>query len=150
MTPSLPPPREGQTTVKVSPMIAGSLTLPDRFFVHPADPEAKRTVPSLAFLIQHPGTFGTSAPKPFFPIQQGKPFNLVFDLGLRRAADRYIPVQKAHLETRGPYTVAPGVAAQLEQQGVSAGDIDAVIISHVHYDHHGKDFCPSLESTGRC
>lgn len=139
---ALNPPQANQATVTVSPIIAGSLTLPDRFFVSPSDPEAKRSVPSLAFLVTHPGVSETANSNAFLKPTPGKPFKLLFDLGLRRSADRYMPIQQKHLETRAPYTVAPGVAAQLEAEGVSASSIDAVIISHVHYDHHGdpEDF----------
>ena len=52
----LPAAKDNQKYVEVSPIPGGFITLPDRFFIHPADPEAKRTVPSLTFLVKHPGT----------------------------------------------------------------------------------------------
>lgn len=143
MTEALPPPQTNQTYVKVSPIAAGFLTLPERFFVTPSDPDAKRFVPSLAFAITHPGTSSSSSG---FLKASGKPFHLLFDLGLRRAAGRYPPVTQKHLDSRAPFNVEPGAAAQLEAGDVKAGDVDAVIISHVHYDHHGdpEDF-PNAE-----
>ncbi|KAF2096910.1 Metallo-hydrolase/oxidoreductase [Rhizodiscina lignyota] len=140
MSQALPADQPNQNYVKASPLAAGYLTLPERFFVTPSDPEAKRMVPSLAFVVTHPGNSSG-----FFKTS-GKPFTLIFDLGLRRAANRYIPPQQKHLETRAPYVVEPGVAAQLSSSGSSPADVDAVIISHVHYDHHGdpEDF-PNAE-----
>ncbi|KAL1619220.1 hypothetical protein SLS54_006812 [Diplodia seriata] len=125
---ALLPSQPGQTFVTVSPIAAGFITLPDKFFVHPADPDAKRTVPSLAFLITHPGSdvFGNS----------NKPLRLMFDLGLRSKKERYIDVQQKHLRGREPYRLQ-GAAEQLRAGGVAPEDVDAVMLSHVHYDHHG-------------
>lgn len=105
------------------------------FFVHPADADAKRTVPSLAFLIIHPGTttFNSSGTKPF---------HLMFDLGLRKSQTRYPEVLQKHINGRAPFRLEPGVAVQLKEGGLDPGDVDLVILSHVHYDHHGdpEDF----------
>lgn len=132
---SLPPAASDQKYVEVSPIPGGFLTLPDRFFIHPADPDTKRTVPSLTFLIKHPGTssFGADASKAFY---------LMFDLGLRKAKERYPEVLQKHLEGRSPYDLAPGVAAQLKEGGLDPSEINLVLLSHVHYDHHGdpEDF----------
>ncbi|WPG97727.1 beta-lactamase-like protein [Acrodontium crateriforme] len=133
----LPPPAPNQRYVTVSPMAAGYITLSDHFFVHPAEIGAKRTVPSLAFLITHPGTaaFGDNN-------DSEKPFRLMWDLGLRRAKERYPEVTQKHLEGRAPYDLYPGVAEQLSKGGLDPADVNLVIISHVHYDHHGdpEDF----------
>jgi len=51
---SLPETRPDQTFVTVSPVETGFFTLLEKAFVAPAEPNARRTEPSLAFLITHP------------------------------------------------------------------------------------------------
>jgi len=67
---------------------------------------------------------------------------MLFDLGLRSKVDRYKPVMQKHLENRRPYNLEPGVVEQLAKGDLKPDDIDAVMLSHVHYDHHGdpEDF----------
>lgn len=134
----LPPARPNQNYVTVSPIAGGFITLPDNRFVQPADPEAKRTVPSLTFLITHPQP-PLSSP---YHSHNGKPVYLMFDLGLRKAPSRYPEVLQKHIDSRAPFDLSPGVAAQLQAGGLSPEDIDVIILSHVHYDHHGdpEDF----------
>jgi glyoxylase-like metal-dependent hydrolase (beta-lactamase superfamily II) len=66
----------------------------------------------------------------------------MFDLGLRKAKERYPEVLQKHLDGRAPFELAPGVAAQLKDGGLDPGQINLVMLSHVHYDHHGdpEDF----------
>ncbi|KAF4551939.1 Hypothetical protein D9617_11g007860 [Elsinoe fawcettii] len=127
MSPLLPPPREDQIYVTVSAMIGGHITLADHFFVYPSEPGASRTVPSLVFLITHPnppegGVFG----------KKSKPYKLLFDLGLRKASERYKPVMQKHLENRRPYKLGPGIKEQLEEHNIPADSIDGVMLSHTH------------------
>lgn len=131
----LPPPSANQTFVTVSPIAGGFITLAEEFFVSPATKDAKRTVPSLTFLVTHPGTSA-------FGADGSKPFRMMFDLGLRRAKERYPEQLQTHIENRAPFDLAPGVAAQLKAGGLDPKDIDLVVLSHVHYDHHGdpEDF----------
>ncbi|OQN97912.1 hypothetical protein B0A48_16223 [Cryoendolithus antarcticus] len=131
----LPAARPDQVYVTVSPIAGGFITLADKFFVSPADPEAKRTVPSLTFLVTHPGTTA-------FGGDESKPFRLMFDLGLRRAKERYPKKLQDHIDGRAPHALPPGVAAQLKAGGLDPSDINLVMLSHVHYDHHGdpEDF----------
>ena len=110
-------------TVTVSALSGGTITLPERFFISPSDPEARRTVPSLCFLVQHKSDTKTT--------------RIVFDLGLRRDLTAYPPPLQKHCESRQPMTTEPDVVACLAQGGLSSDDIDLVILSHVHYDHVG-------------
>lgn len=124
---SLPPPSPGQIYVSVSPIHGGEITLPERSFVYPHNLMKEQTVPSLSFLINHPENK-----------QQGdNPTRLLFDLGLRSRLQSYVPPQQAHLKSRMPYRLGPGVATKLKEGGLDPSDIDLVVLSHVHYDHHG-------------
>lgn len=104
--------------VQVHALQAGHLTLPERYFVHPASKTARNTVPSLAFLVQHldPTT--------------GHLTRIVFDLGLRNPTKYSLPIQK-HIKTRQPLTTEPDVVGSLAAGGLYPEDIDYVIYSHV-------------------
>jgi glyoxylase-like metal-dependent hydrolase (beta-lactamase superfamily II) len=117
--------------VSVHALAAGQFNLPERFFVSPlADPNARKTVPSLSFLIQH-----QTPPSPLSP--DGQLTRIVFDLGLRRDISKYSPQIQKHLETRQPMTTSPCVVESLSAGGLNPDDIDYVILSHVHWDHIG-------------
>lgn len=132
MTSILPQAAKDQKYVTVSPIPGGFITLEDRFFVHPAQPGARRTVPSLTFLVTHPGSSICGA-------DPSKPFRLMFDLGLRKARERYPEVLQKHIDGRAPHDLSPGVAVQLKEAGLDPNEIDLVILSHVHVrviSHH--------------
>ncbi|KAF2475338.1 uncharacterized protein BDR25DRAFT_322593 [Lindgomyces ingoldianus] len=115
-----------KATVSVYALSCGHLTLPEYQFVHPVSHTARKTVPSLAFLIQHRN------------IDNGKVTNIVFDLGLRRDIKRYAePIQK-HVATRQPMSTDPDVVKSLAKGGLTPEDIEYVIFSHVHWDHVGE------------
>lgn len=107
------------STVDLHALSAGRLTLPEKFFVHPASEDARRTVPSLAFLVQHRN-----------PVS-GKLTRIVFDLGLRRDVQRYSEPIRRHVATRQPLTTDPDVVKSLAAGGLGPDDIDYVIYSHV-------------------
>ncbi|RWQ93716.1 beta-lactamase-like protein [Paecilomyces variotii] len=127
-----------EATVDVHVLLAGHLTLPEKYFVHPASDTARRTVPSLSFLIQHQ-----------HPVSK-KLTRIVFDLGLRRNTDRYPDPIRRHIATRQPLTTDPDVVKSLAAAGVTPNDIDYVIYSHVHWDHIGepRDFPRSIFIVG--
>jgi glyoxylase-like metal-dependent hydrolase (beta-lactamase superfamily II) len=142
---ALPAPSAEQAYVTVSALEGGFITLPDHCFVSPASPTDRRTVPSLAFLIQHP-----TASLLRHVEHSAEPLRMMFDLGLRASLQRYITAQQAHLVHREPYRLGPGVAKNLEKGGLGPSDIDVVVLSHVHYDHHGdpEDFDQSTFVVG--
>jgi hypothetical protein len=108
-----------QRCIQLHALQAGHLTLPERFFVHPFSDTARRTVPSLSFLLQHLDT------------DSGKTTRIVFDLGLRHPTSNYpVPIQR-HIQTRQPLITEPDVVKSLEEGGLSPSDIDFVIYSHV-------------------
>ncbi|KAF2832460.1 AhpD-like protein [Ophiobolus disseminans] len=120
------PEHASQTTVSVHALSCGHFTLPEYQFVHPISREARKSVPSLGFLIQH-RNHGT-----------GKTTRIVFDLGLRRDVTRYAaPIQK-HIKTRQPMTTDPDVIKSLARGGLQPSDIDFVLYSHIHWDHIGE------------
>lgn len=116
-------------SASVHALSTGSLTLSERFFITPADPEAKRTVPSMSFLIQHHSG-------------NGRTTRIVFDLGLRRDITLYPESLQHHLASRDPYTTIPDAVESLAAGNLTPAEIDFIIFSHVHYDHVGypKDF----------
>ena len=117
--PPTPPQERKEQTVQVHALQAGHLTLPERFFVHPASETARQTVPSLAFLIQH------------LDSHTNRTTRILLDLGIRRSVSRYAePIQK-HIETRQPLTTDPDVTKSLAAGGLTPDDIDFVIYSHV-------------------
>lgn len=113
----------------VHALSTGSLTLPERFFITPADDTAKKRVPSLSFLVQHTSSAHETT-------------RIVFDLGLRRDISLYPSSLQKHCASRSPMTTQPDAVASLRKGGLSVDDIDFVVFSHVHYDHVGlpKDF----------
>ena len=112
---------EHSGTVQVHALSAGHFTLPEEQFVSPCTEGARKTVPSLCFLIQHtrPGA--------------SKMTRIVFDLGLRRDVNRYSEPIRRHTETRRPMKTDPDVVKSLKGGGLTADDIDYVIYSHVSY-----------------
>lgn len=105
-------------TVCVHALSCGHFTLPEHQFVKPSNLEARRTVPSLAFLIQHKNRTGSVT-------------RILFDLGLRKDLKRYpLPIQK-HTENRRPIETSPDVVQNLAKGGLTPDDIDYVIYSHV-------------------
>ena len=116
-----PTPPEGikENYVQVHALQAGHLTLPERFFVHPASDTARKTVPSLSFLIQHQD------------VETNHNTRILLDLGIRRNVERYPePIQK-HISTRQPLTTDPDVTKSLAAAGFTPDDIDFVIYTHV-------------------
>ena len=116
-TKPLPAAGPDQTYVTVSSIAGGFITLAEQFFVSPAIEDAKRTVPSLTFLVTHPGTSA-------FGADPSKPFRLMFDLGLRKAKERYPEHLQRHIDGRAPHRLPPGVAAQLKAGGLDPSDVD--------------------------
>ncbi|KAF2201193.1 hypothetical protein GQ43DRAFT_394800, partial [Delitschia confertaspora ATCC 74209] len=124
LDPRFPDWKAGSVTVHA--LSSGHFTLPEYQFIHPVSRDARKTVPSLAFLIQHRNV-GTQ-----------KLTRIIFDLGLRRDIKRYAePIQK-HITTRQPLTTDPDVVKSLAKGGLTPDDIDFVILSHVHWDHIGE------------
>jgi len=107
--------------VTVHALSCGHFSLPEYQFVHPVSRDARRTVPSLAFLIQH------------YNRSTKKTTRIVFDLGLRRDIKRYAPPIQKHVETRQPMSTDPDVTKSLARGGLVPEDIDYVIYSHVSH-----------------
>jgi hypothetical protein len=128
-----------RVTVTVHALSAGHFTLPEHQFVHPISKDARKTVPSLAFLIQH------------YDVQSSKRTRIVFDLGLRRDVSRYDPAIQKHTTTRQPMTTDPDVVKSLAQGCLMPHDVDYVLYSHVgtHSIHHisSPTLCRSTGTT---
>ncbi|KAJ1324659.1 N-acyl homoserine lactone hydrolase [Microdochium nivale] len=114
------------SSTSVHALDAGWFTMPERFFLHPVDDERrKKLVPSLAFLIQHQSA------------DSDRPLRILFDLGLRRDISQYSKPIQEHLVTRQPLYTSSSVEESLAQGGLSPGDVDMVVLSHLHWDHVG-------------
>ncbi|KAK0702223.1 beta-lactamase-like protein [Lasiosphaeris hirsuta] len=125
-------------TVSLHALSAGHFSLPEEQFVRPASPGARKTVPSLCFLLQH------------ICAASGDTTRIVFDLGLRRDVNRYSEPIQRHVTTRQPMSTDPDVVKSLKAGGLTPDDIDVVIYSHVHWDHIGepRDFLRSTFVVG--
>jgi hypothetical protein len=106
-------------TVSVHALSCGHFTLPEHQFVHPVSGDARKSVPSLVFLIEHHHYI------------TAKVTRVLFDLGLRKDTKRYpSPIQK-HIKTRQPMITEPDIIENLSKGGLGPDDIDLIIYSHV-------------------
>lgn len=106
---------------RVSPLRCGYLSPPASKFLADAKDGEKLTMPSMAFLIQHPASRS----------------KIVFDLSIRKDLTKYHPGLQKHLETRHPLSSQDDVKSALALGNVDASEINYVIMSHVHWDHVG-------------
>jgi glyoxylase-like metal-dependent hydrolase (beta-lactamase superfamily II) len=118
----------------ISPLSCGFLSPPALKFVADAKKGDKLTMPSMAFLIQHP----TSKSK------------IVFDLSIRKDLSKYHPGLQKHLETRHPLSSEKDVKSALALGNLDSSEINYIIISHVHWDHIGtpSDFTTATFISG--
>lgn len=111
---------------KISLLPTGSLTLPEHFFcADQHDKNVRNSVPSMPFLVQYP-----TGP------------TIVIDLGMRKNCriiqKIFALIGRSVCQLRRSQTLATGCA----KENLEPIDIDAVILSHVHYGHVGtpKEF----------
>ncbi|KAI0416972.1 beta-lactamase-like protein [Xylaria grammica] len=97
--------------------------LPTNIFIQPEIPGHENlAAPSFVFLIQHPTQNRT----------------LLFDLGIRKDWKNWANPAYESFFNRGITIVAPkDVRETLDEHGVDAKDIEAVVWSHSHFDHIG-------------
>ena len=128
---ALPPPLKDQAYVKITTLVAGTLTLPEYAFVTPVHRSIKHMVPCMCFLVEHPAICQSNSGSTEAPTR------FMFDLGLRCRAEDYISEIQAHLPNRSPVTHRPSAPETLQKNGIAPESIEAVSLSHVHWDHHG-------------
>ncbi|KAH8819109.1 beta-lactamase-like protein [Xylogone sp. PMI_703] len=106
-------------TVKVSILPTGWLILPDTWIFSDGKPGVKHWSPDYSFLVRHPS---------------GK--NLLFDLGMRKDLENNPLAIQSDYHIISPHV--PRDAYDLLLEGpVHPEQIDAVILSHLHFDHTG-------------
>ena len=123
---SLPPAKADQAYMNVSALESGHLAVPLDFILAGAGPHEVMTCPSLSFILQHS--------------MLGK--RIVFDLGIRRDVGAFPPAVLNLIKERNDGK--PGIRAlpgqtvdeSLIKGGTSPDQIDAVIISHLHWDQY--------------
>lgn len=116
---SLPTSGANQAYINVSALEAGILRIPLHLFVAGASPSEISVCPSLAFFLRH---------------SESKS-QLVFDLGVRRDLENVPPAIRAALE-QWPVDVPQSVTESLTKGGVEAGDVEVVVLSHLHFDQY--------------
>jgi glyoxylase-like metal-dependent hydrolase (beta-lactamase superfamily II) len=114
---------KSQVYMRLSALEAGWIHLPEREFINPHNSDAVHRCPSLAFYLFHPPSGS----------------RIVYDLGLRRDVENYPPrIARRCTDGTRKIEVPRDVKESVEQGGISANDIDIVVISHLHYDHTGN------------
>ncbi|KAF4569836.1 hypothetical protein EYR40_008816 [Pleurotus pulmonarius] len=122
MPSSLPPPSSSQPFCEVSALDAGFIDLPDAMFITTGKPNEKTKVPSLAFLLTNP-----SSKK-----------QVLFDLGIRKDWETgYPPATVDWINNVYNTQIPRDVVDSLAEGNLSPSDIEAVILSHIHWDHTG-------------
>ncbi|KAH7908591.1 beta-lactamase-like protein [Hygrophoropsis aurantiaca] len=127
---SLPLPSASQAYMDVSALEAGHLRVPFDFIVAGADPSEFMYCPSLAFCLRHS--------------EAGS--KIVFDLGVRQDAEVYPPKVQSMLDRGFLVNVNQSVAESLIKGGIPPDEVDAVVVSHLHWDHVG-DPAPFTKAT---
>jgi len=110
------------TSVEVHALPTGTLHLPDRWLFEDGDADirrARQVSPDYSFLIRHPS---------------GK--NVLFDLGLRKDLENNPEVIQQDYPYIDPIVHKDSVDL-LSEGPVAPSSIDAVILSHLHFDHTG-------------
>lgn len=103
----------------VSALEAGSLKVPLKNIIEGASPHEFIRSPSLAFSLRHSKTG----------------YQVVFDLGIRRDIEGLPPGVRnriSHFDFQPE--VPQSVSESLEKGGVASEDVDAVVVSHLHWD----------------
>ncbi|KAF7949651.1 uncharacterized protein EAE97_003160 [Botrytis byssoidea] len=116
------PPSSTTVSVRIIDTTSHISGIPLSEFVSPAiSGHTHFSIPAYSFLIEHPSSR-----------------SLLFDLGVRKDWENLAPRITERIKDGGwKVTVQKGVREQLEEHGVLAASIEAVVWSHWHWDHIG-------------
>ncbi|EGN96610.1 hypothetical protein SERLA73DRAFT_93143 [Serpula lacrymans var. lacrymans S7.3] len=126
----LPPPASDQAFMNVSALEGGILAIPSEYVVTGVPPSEVISCPSLCFFLRHSKTGA----------------HLVFDLGIRRDVESYPPSIQARIKKFNPVNVDETVPDSLGKGGFLPGQVETVVLSHLHWDHIG-DSAPFTNAT---
>jgi glyoxylase-like metal-dependent hydrolase (beta-lactamase superfamily II) len=119
----LPKASENQPFLKLTLLPSGIIHLPLYMFVQDAPKDEVQPCPSMSWLIEH----SKSNKK------------IIFDLGLPRDFKAYTPAVQSRIANILKVEVEEDVLDGLGNLGLNPEkDIDAVLFSHLHYDHIGN------------
>lgn len=112
--------------VSVHGLSTGIISMPRRFFVTPVDdPNELAVMPSMSFLIQHHDR------------KTAETTRILFDLGIRTDTSQFPKSIQANILAEDKPVNDSNIISALAKGGLSAEDIDYVILSHLHWDHIG-------------
>ncbi|KIJ65713.1 hypothetical protein HYDPIDRAFT_110861 [Hydnomerulius pinastri MD-312] len=135
---ALPAPQTDQAFMNVSALEAGNINIPLDFLVAGYGPDDLVDAPSLAFVLTHAKTGA----------------RIMFDLGIRRDIEALPPEVQAFVFREEDGQGRSGISVRTEhtvhksliKAGLPPDQIEAVIVSHLHWDHIG-DHSPFTKAT---
>ncbi|KAK6987487.1 Lactamase-B domain-containing protein [Favolaschia claudopus] len=121
-----------QPYMHISALQAGFVAIPNDVVIQGSTP-TYQNCPSLAFYLRHSH------------LPNG---GMIFDLGLRKNWETYPPEAQRNFQPGAmfPCTVPQDVAESCREGGVDPGEVECVVISHLHFDHVG-DCSPFTKAT---
>jgi glyoxylase-like metal-dependent hydrolase (beta-lactamase superfamily II) len=118
----LPKATENQPFIKLTSLSSGTIHLPLWMFVQGAPKEEVQPCPSMSWLLHHS--------------KSGK--NIIFDLGLPKDISCFPPAIQSRISSTFKVEVEEDVFDGLKKAGLDPEkDVEAVIFSHLHWDHTG-------------
>ncbi|KAI0745033.1 Metallo-hydrolase/oxidoreductase [Earliella scabrosa] len=118
----LPAHTPDQAYCRVSALEGGFVNLPLDYIIDTAQSGERAHLPSLSFLLRHTKNDD----------------KLVFDLGIRKDVQNFTPAYLERIKHMTfDVTVPEDAVDALAKGGLAPSDITHILVSHIHFDHHG-------------